>query len=81
MYNMYTFPFIIVEDHKYTSKCSTKGPKAPKPGRHAVKLRSDMKTVLAFACSSYKYRPESGDRVVGCIDKKWHGTPLECRSK
>ena len=73
--------YYSLEKYREDFKCSTNGPMAPKPGHHAVEVKSNLKSVQVFACNSYKFMPDSGDNILKCIDKKWSGTPLECRSK
>lgn len=70
----------ISEAHEETPgrRC---GRGSPRAGHHAIKLSSSTKSVLVFACENENYTPAEGDQVVQCIDKKWTGTPLECRSK
>lgn len=51
--------------------------KAPKPGPHAVTITSNS-AVIEYDCR-HDHVPVSGDRVLYCYKKTWHGEPLECR--
>lgn len=62
-------------EYERTGRCG----RAPKTGKHAVKLSISTKTVLVYSCADDKYTRESGDTVVQCVDKKWMGKPLKCR--